>query len=513
VAIEKLTENVEIIQTLDDYPNTTGGLTARELKQKFDEGNRVIKEYLNTQVVPAINQNSDQLQEPRHLVVAVNPETNYANYSSYEILALWEAGWNVVLSTDLGFALLSGTDFENVYFELWLSDGLRRLYCVQSDNRIDEVVTQIATVEDLEGKITSLNQTWESAHSGLSTHVENLEENIGRITPLVVTYDPEAFTASHTAKEIYEQSASRSVLLYWSNAYWSPLRIDINEAVFLVRVSGDVMYYYTIDSTGGCRPEIVPYVTTEDLQSAIGDISTALDGIIDDSEIGSNAWSSKHTVDKLCPAFSESGSVVQCEPVEGYPLKVMTQLPEGTEAVTLTHCGKNLFDCNSHTFSEGYVSQGSGVFHSSGNYCLTKYVPIAHLQGQTITLNKVPGGSNPGMAFYDADKVYISGGDGTAMTVPDNAAYMCFSVPIAYIDGDEIQIEIGKTATEFEPYRGQTYTATPSAESQDWGGIPALPGINTLYCDSGVTTVEGKSDPVAIIEKLTNAIISLGGNV
>ena len=33
-------------------------------------------------------------------------------------------------------------------------------------------------------------------------------------------------------------------------------------------------------------------------------------------------WRFKDTIDKLCPSFTESGSVVTCEPIEGYPLEV-----------------------------------------------------------------------------------------------------------------------------------------------------------------------------------------------
>lgn len=43
--------------------------------------------------------------------------------------------------------------------------------------------------------------------------------------------------------------------------------------------------------------------------------------------------------------------------------------------------------------------------------------------------------------------------------------------------------------------------------------IVALLGTNILYSNTGNTTVTGKADPTAIIEKLTNAIIALGGNI
>lgn len=57
--LTELTENVAIHQTLPDEPNADGGLTAAELKAKFDEAARILKNYLNTQVVPAVNSKQD----------------------------------------------------------------------------------------------------------------------------------------------------------------------------------------------------------------------------------------------------------------------------------------------------------------------------------------------------------------------------------------------------------------------------------------------------------------------
>ena len=47
---------------------------------------------------------------------------------------------------------------------------------------------------------------------------------------------------------------------------------------------------------------------------------------IDDTSVGDKAWSSKNIVDKLCPAFEVSGAEVSCEPVEGYPLQVVSHI-------------------------------------------------------------------------------------------------------------------------------------------------------------------------------------------
>lgn len=55
MALEIMKENVQIIQSLSDYPNQEEGLTAGEMKAKFDEAAVRLKKYLNDLVVPEIN--------------------------------------------------------------------------------------------------------------------------------------------------------------------------------------------------------------------------------------------------------------------------------------------------------------------------------------------------------------------------------------------------------------------------------------------------------------------------
>ena len=229
-------------------------------------------------------------------------------------------------------------------------------------------------------------------------------------------------------------------------------------------------------------------------------------------------------VDKLCPSFSESGSAVRCEPVEGYPLRVVTELPEVGGAITLTQCGKNLFDYTQYPFTDIYIKAASGEeVTSSGFSGIKKYAPVGFLKGQVITLNHPPAEATPatnaGLAFYDAKKTYISGDKGYTHIVPDNAEYMRFSIPREWADGTngtaaDIQIELGSVVTEFEPYRDPVqYAAEATDVVHEWIGVKAIPGVNTIWSSNGTTTVSGKADPVAIVEKLTNAILSLGGNI
>lgn len=43
----KLTKDMAVIAALDNEPNDVGGLTAEELKSKFDEAGKAVQQYLN----------------------------------------------------------------------------------------------------------------------------------------------------------------------------------------------------------------------------------------------------------------------------------------------------------------------------------------------------------------------------------------------------------------------------------------------------------------------------------
>lgn len=54
LTITYLDGNLDIIQQLDDEPNDVGGLTAAELKAKFDEAGNIIKTYINGTLIPEL---------------------------------------------------------------------------------------------------------------------------------------------------------------------------------------------------------------------------------------------------------------------------------------------------------------------------------------------------------------------------------------------------------------------------------------------------------------------------
>lgn len=54
MSIPTLNTDLSIIQKLDDYPNDVGGLSAAQLKAKFDEGSLAVQTYINTVLIPAL---------------------------------------------------------------------------------------------------------------------------------------------------------------------------------------------------------------------------------------------------------------------------------------------------------------------------------------------------------------------------------------------------------------------------------------------------------------------------
>ena len=385
--------------------------------------------------------------------------------------------------------------------------------------------------------------------------------------------------------------------------------------------------------------------------------TSVLAHIIDDDRVGEAAWSSKNLVDKLCPPLQETGRIVKCYPVEGYPLDVewetknllnitvasqtrsgvtftinadktitvngtatatiwftcgtamsmsgveymISGCPSGgngaqyclypgsytsimdigggkkltptstaessiifyvakgitfnnavlkpmvrkadtdstyepyAETATITRCGKNLAKPKSvknETITGITVEiQDDGTFILNGtaqvdyaNGYLTNYLLNSH-----GNRNKYP----PGTYFL---KVRELGGSVTngyaqaAINAPSGTQYLAFTnstLKVVLTEASEVsvfiqfrtntgvakadnyhisvQMELGSTATDYEPYNAETFNPGET--------IPALPGVNTIFADVGLVTVSGRADPIVIIEDLTNAILSLGGNI
>lgn len=258
---------------------------------------------------------------------------------------------------------------------------------------------------------------------------------------------------------------------------------------------------------------------------------------IDDTQVGQQTWSSKHIVDRLCPSFSEHGSVVTCTPVEGYPLTITAE--DG--ATKITRCGKNLLKL------EGRTPVTSGAFDAAskraldGNKLFIGVSPNNYFNNAVITEHALtetgvdfistfvsygigfdmpvfPGevytasikeNGQIQLSFYKEDGSFISNTQ-TAVkkataAAPAEAAWCMVSVTADKknqpVSASNLQVNLGNAGLEYEAYRGEVF---PAGEP-----VPALKGVNTLYADTGSITVGGGADPVVIINQLTDAIIAM----
>lgn len=129
----------------------------------------------------------------------------------------------------------------------------------------------------------------------------------------------------------------------------------------------------------------------------------ATKAVIDDTTVGTDAWSSKHIIDTLCPPISETGNPAQCYPVVGSKLGVKASWEptqegsgnpspdnirpiSGRDSVKVERCGENLLNIAPFTkltnkgITYEYVTNGG--IHISGTATATVDSPtfaVGHL--------------------------------------------------------------------------------------------------------------------------------------
>lgn len=74
MALTKFTKDMAIIAALDDEPNDVGGLSAQDLKDKFDEGGKAIKDYINETLTDEVEGQFATKKELDQVVVGVSPD-------------------------------------------------------------------------------------------------------------------------------------------------------------------------------------------------------------------------------------------------------------------------------------------------------------------------------------------------------------------------------------------------------------------------------------------------------
>lgn len=248
--------------------------------------------------------------------------------------------------------------------------------------------------------------------------------------------------------------------------------------------------------------------------------------IDDDVVSATNPWSSLKIVDALAPPFSSSGAIVTCNPVAGYPLHVVSQITpvqegegdptpdnvrpiSGWTEATLTHNDTPI------TLSFGQIVYGGELDWTTG------VLTVTWKEADLNDPHFYPTGGN-GIRFDNAlDGKYLGGEglcnygkigtrftSGTVLlgTSPGvSSVYFVGLLDLLGLSSVEEYIQWAQTNKITIIYKTQnpfTVQLTPQE-------ILALSGTNTIYTDTGDTTVSGRADPNTIIQQLATRIAAL----
>lgn len=237
----------------------------------------------------------------------------------------------------------------------------------------------------------------------------------------------------------------------------------------------------------------------------------------DDSTIGENTWSSKHIIDMLCPPLKESGNNVQVYPVENYPLGVKViwapvqegegdPSPEnirpitGRDAVSVTRHRKNYVG-DSHALKSGVYSGVSYTINDDKTITMSG-TPTDNVLFSIISYDAgkrrkiypgtytISGGlTNAALVFvaYDGNKAnsqmivtkkLTTTGETATFTIDAMSYFGLYAYAYVGQSVDGVmkpQIELGSTATPYEPYTGST-TIISLPETVYGGEVDAVSG-------------------------------------
>lgn len=199
-------------------------------------------------------------------------------------------------------------------------------------------------------------------------------------------------------------------------------------------------------------------------------------------------------------------------------------------SATVKRCGKNIIPypyAESSVSRSGitYTTDGEGKVTANGtstgsyfNVITSASKKLYFHAGVTYRLSGVPAKTGLYYAYAKdaAGTNYFDYGEGASF-IPSVSGYGAVTIVIstdATVDNVVFapQIEVGSETTSRELYKGATYT--PSADGTVEGMTSLAPSM-TIFTETEGTVVECEyaKDTATVIEKLTNAIIALGGSV
>lgn len=314
---------------------------------------------------------------------------------------------------------------------------------------------------------------------------------------------------------------------------------------------------------GAITSDTKPSDPTPDIYARIVSDLAAITADVADHEA---RLASLETQTPLTPQEYElTGNPVQMQNYAGMPMNVVSVLvpgesPTAHTSASLTRCGKNLFPAPTKITRSGItltpqpdggvhiggtLESGASLFLStpitavlSGEYTLS--VGNADAIGDHLQLRLMSGGTslmatNVNAAAANASKTFTLTDQAVSAWVIRVGPNVTYDVTIYPV------LELGATATAFEPYKGETFVAefgqsvyggvidwntglltvthdstgaqlaTPETIPLTGRRIAAAEGINSLYTNFGILTVSGRTDILGLASDLIERVENLEG--
>lgn len=240
---------------------------------------------------------------------------------------------------------------------------------------------------------------------------------------------------------------------------------------------------------------------------------------------GSEYTTIKDIADRMCPAFTESGAAVSCEPVEGYPLEVVSQIEpvqsgtgdpspnnirpiSGHSAVKLTRAGKNILNVPETLAFTKYMNLNCYI--PAGTYKLTWESATSDKDAETPLI--LFESENNSCKFVTENKEAI-------ITLREDIKVVHFySTVLGWNASEGVSATITKlmlsvNGGEYEPYRGETFEIdlgqTVYGGTLNWN-TGVLTVDSAMYTFTGQETLRQFNDKVYNGEICKNAQSSTG---
>ena len=266
---------------------------------------------------------------------------------------------------------------------------------------------------------------------------------------------------------------------------------------------------------------------------ATGDAIAAISP--DDDDVNGKPWTSLKIVDTLCAPFTAEGNPVTCTPVEGYPLSVQASWeprqegegdpsPENVRPITG-------LDEVTVTLSDG-VSDGTTTtlalpetIYGGTVDAVTGAGSAQYIYRQLAISNMNNSEDYPGWANvpWINDVKHNPATDGTFVVLGihgvtnvadvsqgafwNSRGTQVYTLPMFW--GGKTQSQIKEAYPDLVVQFCLQLVAPTPFQATGSQSLPALPGTNTVYTDADAVRVEGRTDPLATVQALTDRIAAL----